>query len=117
MLEIEMKFHVEDFRSIEQTLRQWQAAARERREDADRYFNAPDRDFAQTDEALRIRSIGTKNFITYKGPKTDAQTKTRTELEIPLPEGVEARDNFQQLLGHLKYRFVALVEKRRTIYH
>lgn len=117
MLEIEMKFAVEDFRPIEEKLTQWQASGAARRQDADRYFNAPDRDFAQTDEALRLRSIGAKNYITYKGPKTDAQTKTRTELELPLLDGVETRNGFQQLLEHLKYRFVALVEKGRTVYH
>jgi adenylate cyclase class 2 len=117
MLEIEMKFAVEDFHAIEDALRRWHTSALEHRSEADRYFNAPDRDFARTDEALRIRSIGKRNFITYKGPKTDALTKTRTELEFSLGEGNAIRDNFEQLLQHLKYRFVALVEKQRTIYH
>ena len=44
----------------------------------------PCRDFAQTDEALRIRTVGDTSFVTYKGPKLDATTKTRRELELPL---------------------------------
>jgi adenylate cyclase, class 2 len=87
-----------------------------RRADADRYFNAPDRDFARTDEALRLRSIGPNNFITYKGPKTDLLTKTRLELEVPLVDGPESPEMLQRLLQHLGYRFVGLVEKCRTIY-
>src|SRR6516162_2725993 len=98
MLEIEMKFAVVDFETIEDALRRWHTSALERRSESDRYFNAPDRDFARTDEALRIRSIGKRNFITYKGPKTDRQTKTRTELELPLGEGSAIRDSFEQLL-------------------
>ena len=58
--------------------------------EADHYFNAPDRDFARTDEAFRLRRIGAANFVTYKGPKRDAQRKMRTEIEVPLPDGDEA---------------------------
>jgi adenylate cyclase class 2 len=117
MLEIEMKFPVADFHGIEESLSHWHAGPPERRQDADRYFNAPDRDFGKTDEALRLRSIGTKNFITYKGPKTDTQTKTRFELELPLPDGPDMVEQFGQLLHRLGYHFVAQVEKGRTIYH
>ncbi len=117
MLEIEMKFAVDNLRQVEDMLRQQTTSEPEQRADADRYFNAPDRDFAKTDEALRLRSIGSKNFITYKGPKIDAQTKTRTELELPLPEGPHVPEQFGRLLQHLGYRFVAQVEKCRTIYH
>lgn len=117
MLEIEMKFTVDDFALVEQTLQQWRADGPHPRRDADRYFNAPDRDFAKTDEALRLRTIAERSWITYKGPKTDALTKTRFELEIPLATEAGTLAAFQQLLQHLGYRFVALVEKQRTIYH
>ena len=39
----------------------------------------------QTDEALRIRQVDGRPLITYKGPKIDRQTKTRREIELPLP--------------------------------
>src|SRR5262249_31229548 len=117
MLEIEMKFPVADFAALEHTLSAWGAARAESREDADRYFNAPDRDFARTDEALRLRRIGPANYVTYKGPKRDARTKTRTEVEVPLAEGDEAARDFAALLTHLGYRPTAVVRKRRTIYH
>ena len=57
----------------------------------DQYFAHPARDFAQTDEALRLRRVGKQNFITYKGSKIDATTKTRREIELPLAPGEEAR--------------------------
>src|SRR5262249_26263600 len=84
--------------------------------EADHYFNAPDRDFAKTDEAFRMRRVGPKNFLTYKGPKQQAAVKIRTELEVPLPEGDEAAVQFTQLLVHLGYRPVAVVKKHRRTY-
>ncbi len=115
MLEVEMKFPVADFAPVERQLRAWGAKALAGREEVDHYLNAPDRDFAQTDEALRVRCVGEVNFVTYKGPKRDAQTKTRTEIEVPLGQGQETAQQFLQLLQHLGYRFVAAVRKQRTI--
>jgi adenylate cyclase, class 2 len=86
------------------------------REEVDEYFNAPDRDFAQTDEALRIRRSGTQIRLTYKGPKRDAATKTRTELEVALA-GPEAGPILAQILTSLGYRSVASVRKRRRLFH
>ncbi len=117
MLEVEMKFPLPDFSALERRLEEGGARQTESREDADHYFNAPDRDFARTDEALRIRSIGTNNFVTYKGPKLDAQTKTREEIEVPLAEGADVAEAFARLLVCLGYRSVAIVHKRRRIYH
>jgi adenylate cyclase, class 2 len=117
MLEIEMKFPVADFAPIERRLAEWGAIADIRREDVDQYFKPPDRDFAQTDEALRLRRIGMANFVTYKGPKRDAQTKTRTEIEVALAEGAAAAEDFARLLTHLRYRPVAVVRKHRRLFH
>jgi adenylate cyclase, class 2 len=117
MLEIELKYPVTDFATVEHVLRQCQATRETTHTGVDSYFNAPDRDFAQTDEALRVRSIGPVNFVTYKGPKTDPLSKTRQEIEVRLSDGPEVAKNYQQLLQLLGYRFVASVHKQRTIYH
>jgi adenylate cyclase class 2 len=117
MLEIEAKFPVNDHGAVERHLQAWGAQWVPVREDIDRYFNAPDRDFARTDEALRIRSIGQDNFVTYKGPKTEAQTKTRTEIEVPLGAGTVVAEEFGRVLTHLGYRAVAVVRKQRAIAH
>jgi adenylate cyclase class 2 len=116
MLEIEMKFPVADFASIVQKLAQWQAKVQPTIEEADHYFNAPDRDFARTDEAFRLRCIGEQNRITYKGPKQGGPTKTRTEIEIGLEVGAAAAADFCRLAQHLGYRPTAVVKKQRTIY-
>ena len=114
-MEIEVKYAVTDFASIEAALNAKGVTFQPNRHDADYYFNAPDRDFAQTDEAMRVRSIGEKNFVTYKGPKIDRETKTRLEIEVPLADGEEVAADFRQLLTHLGYRPVAVVRKRRRI--
>jgi adenylate cyclase class 2 len=116
MLEIEQKFARADFAAVERRLSEWGAGPPEEHNEADHYFNAPDRDFARTDEAFRLRRVGRANCLTYKGPKRDPNVKIRTELEVPLPDGDEAAAQFTQLLTHLGYRPVAVVRKHRRGY-
>jgi adenylate cyclase class 2 len=116
MLEIEMKFPGADFPALERRLAEWGAVAEPAIDEADHYFNAPDRDFAVTDEALRMRRIGPTNRVTYKGPKRGTTGKTRTEIEVPLAGGDAAAADFARLLQALGYRPVAVVRKRRRIY-
>ena len=116
MLEIEMKFPVADFAAVQEQLHRWQAAQLPTISEADHYFNAPDRDFARTDEAFRLRRIGQSNRITYKGPKQAGPTRTRTEIEIALAEGTATAEAFCRLVEHLGYRPTAIVQKQRTCY-
>jgi adenylate cyclase class 2 len=116
MLEIEQKYANADFAAIERRLVEWGVTGHDDEEESDAYFSAPDRDFKQTDEAFRLRRIGAKCFLTYKGPKRQAAVKIRTELEVPLPDGDEAAAQFTELLTHLGYRYVATVKKRRRTY-
>jgi adenylate cyclase class 2 len=113
MVEVEQKFRGADFADLEHRLVARGARGGASRQETDHYFNAPDRDFARTDEALRVRRIGVANFVTYKGPKRDLQTKTRTEIEVPLAEGDAAAADFEQLLCRLGYQSVAVVRKDR----
>ena len=115
MLEIELKYRVADFDYARSILAQWNARVQPTIDEADYYFNAPDRDFATTDEAFRLRVIGDENRITYKGPKQGGLAKTRTEIEIALASGAVTADAFRQLVQHLGYRPTAVVRKRRTV--
>src|SRR5262245_41960440 len=117
MLEIEMKFPVPDFNAVLARLPELDAKPGDRRAEADHYFNAPHRDFAQTDEALRIRRIGAANRVTYKGPRRPGPDKTRTEIEVPLADGDTAFADFARVLTALGFRPVAVVSKRRAGYH
>lgn len=83
----------------------------------DQYFAHPARDFAKTDEALRIRTFGGASFVTYKGPKLDTATKTRRELELPLAATDSDGTQFAELLGALGFVPVAIVRKSRRPFH
>ncbi len=111
--EVEQKFPVADVAAVERRLLDLGAEFDETIRQADRYFNHPCRDFAQTDEALRIRQVGPRNYITFKGPKIDTTTKTRREIELRLGEGEAEAEAWQQLLLALGFSPVACVRKLR----
>src|SRR5262249_16435816 len=92
------------------------AQLEEERQEADHYFNAPDRDFRRTDEAFRVRRIGRKNCLTYKGPRAAGPTKTRLEIQVPFAERDGPAADLTRLLQQLGYRPVAVVRKRRQAY-
>jgi adenylate cyclase class 2 len=81
--------------------------------ECDEYFNAPDRNFKDTDEAFRIRTSGDAVWLTYKGPKLPGEVKTREELELSLQVEVE---QLRQLLLALRFRPVATVAKQRELF-
>ena len=77
----------------------------------DTYYNHPCRDFASTDEAVRIRVSSGKTILTYKGPRLDSgPVKRRVELEArvdgPLPEILE-KLGFRRVANVVKDRFYA----------
>jgi adenylate cyclase class 2 len=111
--EVEQKFPLSDSADVEAKLAALGARFKEAIEQIDHYFRHPSRDFAQTDEALRLRQVEGENFITYKGPKIDSITKTRRELELPLPGGPDVVGQFTELLSALGFAPVATVKKRR----
>lgn len=116
-LEVELKFGPLDPTGLPERLLALGARFVKQKRQEDRYFNHPSRDFASTDEALRLRLDGGQNRVTYKGPKLDALTKTRLELEVPFAEGAEHRDQFAELLTKLGFRPVRIVGKTRDVYN
>jgi adenylate cyclase, class 2 len=117
MLEIEQKFADADFADLEQRLAKLGARQGEVQDEADQYLNGPDRDFAKTGEAFRLRRVGSLAMLTYKGPKLPDVVKARVELEVPLADGDTPAADCLTLLKHLGYRPVAVVRKRRRSFH
>jgi adenylate cyclase class 2 len=125
--EVEQKHLVANLPAIEDQLARlgvtWHGTA----EQVDRYFSHPGRDFAVTDEALRLRSTADGVVITWKGPRLDATAKTRREIELPLAEGAAlgaagavagmpaTLDRWTELLEALGFRRVREVTKRRRL--
>lgn len=118
--EVELKFPVADPADVERRLADlggtWSAAENQ----VDRYFAHPSRDFAVTDEALRLRQVGGDVVVTWKGPRIDAATKTRREIELGVapvtagqPDGAATIARWTGLLEALGFRQVREVAKRR----
>ena len=86
MRENEQRYVCADAGPVRARLPALGATGPEREEQADHYFNAPDRDFARTDEAFRLRRVGPQlNYLTFKGPKARADIRTRGEEPIHVP--------------------------------
>ncbi|MDR2967220.1 MAG: class IV adenylate cyclase [Methanobacteriaceae archaeon] len=116
MIEVEVKAKIIDFKSIKRELKRINALQIRKEHQKDIYFDSPFKNFAKTDEALRIRKISIKNdintFITYKGPKIDHNSKTREEIEIAIGD----RYKICKLLENLGFKKANIVVKNREIY-
>jgi adenylate cyclase class 2 len=80
----------------------------------DTYYDAPHRDFAATDEALRVREERPENGttevrITYKGPLVDDESKTREEVETAVAD----REKADAIFTNLGFEAAATVRKER----
>ncbi|XVH31219.1 class IV adenylate cyclase [Haloferacaceae archaeon DSL9] len=115
MYEVEVKVRA-DHDAVRERLADIDAREIETVEQEDTYYGAPHRDFAETDEALRIRrerrGDDETTKLTYKGPLVDEQSKTRTEHETVVVDG----DAAAGILGGLGFEPAATVEKVRTCF-
>lgn len=110
MLEVEVKSRI-DLSHAREVLEGLDAKFLETEEHFDIYYNAPHRDFAETDEALRIRSVNDRQVLTYKGKKLDNTTKSREEIQTH----VEA-EAMIQILERLGFKETARVQKVRDVF-
>lgn len=115
--EVEIKFRTNDHATLQRRLAELGARADTIAEHEDVYLAHPSRDFAQTNEAFRIRRIGPTNRITYKGPRLSGPTKSREEIEVPFAEGEQSFEQLFRLFSNLGFRKVASVRKTRQPYH
>ncbi len=116
MYEVELKCRA-DHESLRKKLDEVGADHVDSRTQNDTYYNAPHRNFADTDEALRIRyeqpadgKAVTK--LTYKGPLVEQESKTREEHETV----VEDDQALTGILSGLGFEPAVRVEKNREFY-
>ena len=113
MLEIELKARVPELPAIRERLLLLHAVPDGSAEERDIYYNAPHRDFARTDEALRVRYSDATCTLTYKGPRRrDFALKAREEINCGVARG-EAIEGIIQALGFSR---VAEVKKSREYF-
>jgi adenylate cyclase class 2 len=115
--EVEVKYRAVDHDQVLRQLLAQGAVAAGAVVQEDTYLSHPARDFAQTNEAFRIRRIEGENRLTYKGPRRSGPTKTREEIEVPFAQGVEPFGRMLRLFHNLGFRPVATIRKRRESFH
>ncbi|MFK7777789.1 MAG: class IV adenylate cyclase [Gimesia sp.] len=114
MLEVEQKFALSDRDALFDRLEHLGATRGICLEQQDFYFSHPVRNFAETDEAIRIRCNGLENRITYKGPKRATISKVRKEIEVGFASGQPAFEQMAEMLEILGFQPLRTVKKRRT---
>ncbi|WP_135362604.1 class IV adenylate cyclase [Halosimplex halophilum] len=124
MYEVEVKVRA-DHEAVEPALEAAGAEFVDSVVQADTYYDAPHRDFAETDEALRIRrehspaSDGPGDEgspettkITYKGPLLEAESKSREEHETTVADA----EAVVGIFDGLGFEPAATVRKERAHY-
>ncbi len=114
--EVEQKYRTDGHDEVANRLHLMGRGGGQRVEQEDVYLSHPLRDFAATNEALRLRRADRSNALTYKGPKRGGPTKTREEIEVPFAEGPEALAQLRRVFETLGFGLVAQIRKTRTTY-
>ena len=112
IMEIEIKCYCDDDFRVKSILNGAGAGFIENRRESDIYFNHPSRNFGETDEALRLRTVNNKCRITYKGPKVSKTTKARIEHETEVSDF----NTIRNILLSLGFVESGVIEKERDVF-
>jgi adenylate cyclase, class 2 len=113
MLEVELKVRIPSLDPVREQLARKNARFSGRVHEHDIYYNAPHRNFAMTDEAVRVRYTDDHAVVTYKGPKIKKfGLKAREELNF----AVESGTAFETMLLRLGFTKTTEVNKWRENY-
>ena len=125
LIEVEIKVRILDPDLIRKKLEKNQGSYKFSLIHEDTYYNMPKglRDFKQTDEALRLRKSvrfdknkenpkKVEYYLTYKGEKIDAVSKTREEIDLQ----IEDIAKMGELLNLLGFQEVLTVNKERDLF-
>jgi len=112
MFEVEIKSPCENHDAVIHFLGENGAQFKKSQVEKDIYFNHPNRDFGETDEALRLRLVDKKTVITFKGPKLGKRSKGRIEEET----AVEDYSTMKKILINLGFKEVKEIIKKRDYY-
>jgi len=115
-IEIEVKFRVADRNDLIERVVAIGAERISEIVQTDTYYSHPARDFAVTDEALRLRTGGGQTDLTFKGPKRGGPTKTREEIEVVLAGTPGSEEQMTRLLSRLGFRPLITIAKSRVLF-
>ena len=108
-VETEAKIQVADHEALRERLAQLGAKCQAERLEVNIYFDTAEGELLRNDRALRLRSIGEKNVLTYKGPARKGKYKQRLEIQTAIADGQAV----ERLLGELGFAQSLVFEKRR----
>lgn len=112
--ETEIKMQVDDLDAVRSKLRALGAVRVGSRFEVNAFFDSAERSLKSHDQGLRLRSMkqedgSESSVITFKGPATQTQVKSREEIEF----SIGSFDDAAALLGKLGYQPTLSFEKRR----
>uniref|UniRef100_A0A7C1TAF3 Class IV adenylate cyclase n=1 Tax=Thermofilum pendens TaxID=2269 RepID=A0A7C1TAF3_THEPE len=111
--EVELKYRCKEPEEVLRRLEALGARYVGEYQQVDVYFQHPCKDFAQSDEALRVRVSEGAVELTYKGPRERAAGgKSREELIV----SVSDPGQLLEMLRRLGFQEVARVRKRRRVF-
>ncbi len=109
--EVKIKLSEYNIEELEKTILSKGFLLEKETEQTDIYFVHPNKDFSQTDEALRIRYEDDANpVVTYKGPKKGNRGKVRVEINV------KCLDNPNDLFLFLGFKEYGKVKKKRKVF-
>lgn len=114
MMEIEVKARAASLIDVESRIKHLGGIFQSEHTHHDTYFDTGGRELAKSDEVLRLRMIDDALDATlcYKGPRIDAISKTREEIEV----GIDDKKSGQNILEQLGFLESVIVDKRRKTY-
>lgn len=118
-IEVEIKLKIRDRQALAAKLTELGFRSGRLLRETDVYFRAKHHDFAERDEALRVRETedletGEKMAqLNFKGPKLDDASMTRREMETNVGDGGTVR----AILEQIGFTPVIPVEKVRNYFH
>lgn len=115
-VEIETKLKVDSLEPVQVRLQDLHAEFIALQDQQDLYCDNAQHHMVMQDKCLRIRiettDKKTRCFITFKGPKQQANVKCRQEIELPVPDPDQAK----VLLQGLGYDQKLIVHKLREVW-
>ncbi|MFW6124024.1 MAG: class IV adenylate cyclase [Acidobacteriota bacterium] len=112
MLEIEVKVRTVDLKKTQEKLLSLGAELyRPRCFEENILYDFPDKTFTNRNQALRLRSLGKKNILTYKGElQKSRKFKIRNEYETE----VKDKKQIQKIMSSLGFKQIFMYQKYRT---
>jgi adenylate cyclase class 2 len=111
--EIEIKLRIASAPAMRETLAQnGYTVHRARDKEVNLVFDSPTVRLLEHGQLLRLRRIGARTILTYKGPAENAKHKSREEIELTLHDG----HDLETILDRLGFSPVFRYEKFRTEY-